>query len=260
MTDPTSGLQTYVDAWHAAALDVLDLEPADWDVATDLPGWSARDILAHLVHLERVLVDGEEEGPAGDRVPSDYTNAGVDALRGVPVEQLRADLRDLTARRLADLADLPEDGGTPAPRTPAGAQWSWETALRNRAIDMWMHDQDIRRAVDLPGALDAPGAFVTTYSLAFALPYVLGKKVGAPAGTTVRWVVTGPVELDTTIGVGEDGKARPTDAAPQATLTMDTETFIVLAGGRRGPDDVEVVVDGDADLARQVLGAMAVTF
>jgi hypothetical protein len=42
-------------------------------------------------------------------------------------------------------------------------------------------------------------------------------------------------------------------------LAMSREAFVVLAGGRRGPDDVSVEVSGDADLAARVLAAMAVT-
>lgn len=254
MTD----LQLYVDAWRQSADAVLALEPDDWDLPTDLPGWTAKDVLAHLVHLERVLVDGEA-GPAGGKaVPADYTNAGVAALREVEVEQLRADLRDLVARRAEQLTELP-DPNERAASTPAGVDWTWDVALRNRTVDMWMHEQDIRRAVGLPGSQDTLGAHVTTASFSAALPYILGRRAQAPVGTVVRWLVTGPVPVDATIGVGDDGRARATDAAPTATLTMDTEAFTVLAGGRRGPDGVEVQVDGDSELAGRVLAAMAVT-
>ena len=254
MTD----LRIYVDAWRQSMDAVLTLEPADWDVATDLPGWTARDVLAHLVHLERVLVEGEPEPVGGNVVPADYTNAGVAALRDVPVEQLRADLRDLVARRSEQLENLP-DPEAQATSTPAGVQWTWEVALRNRAIDAWTHEQDIRRAVGDPGGLDALGAHVTTATFSAALPYILGRQAKAEPGTVVRWVVTGPVEVDATIGVGDDGRARRTDAEPHVTLTMDTEAFTVLAGGRRGPDAVEVEVEGDAELGRRVLSAMTVT-
>ncbi len=254
MTD----LALYIDAWRQSADAVLDLDPQDWDVASDLPGWTAKDVLAHLVHLERVLVEGESEQVGGNAVPADYTNAGVVALRDVPVEQLRADLRDLVARRAEGLADLP-DPEAKAPVTPAGVDWTWDVALRNRTIDMWMHEQDIRRAVGLPGGLDSLGAQVTTATFSAALPYVLGRRAKAPAGSVVRWVVTGPVPVDATIGVGDDGRARRTDAEPDATLTMDTEAFTVLAGGRRGPDGVEARVDGDTELAQRVLAAMTIT-
>ena len=104
MTD----LSLYVAAWRQSADAVLALEPADWDVPTDLPGWTAKDVLAHLVHLKRVMVEGETDVIGGGSVPADYTNAGVAALRDVPVEQLRADLADLVARRAKTLEELPD--------------------------------------------------------------------------------------------------------------------------------------------------------
>ncbi len=253
-----SDLQLYVDAWHQSAQSVLALDPEDWDVPTDLPGWTAKDVVAHLVHLERVIVEGESAPLGGAVVPGDYTNAGVAALREVPIDQLRADLADLVGRRLDALRELP-DPQAPATNTPAGVEWTWETALRNRAIDLWTHEQDIRRAVGLPGGLDSLGAHVVTATFSAALPFILGRKAKATAGSVVSWKVTGPVPVDATIGVSDDGRARPTDASPTTTLTMDTETFTILAAGRRGPSDVTVTIEGDPELAARVLGAMAVT-
>lgn len=254
MTD----LTPYIDAWRESVAAVLELEPDDWDVPTDLPGWTAKDVLAHLVHLERVMVEGEQAPVGGAAVPSDYTNAGVAALRDVPVDQLRRDLADLVERRAETLADLP-DPEAPAVNTPAGVEWPWELALRNRAIDLWTHEQDIRRAVGIPGGLDSLGAQITTATFAAALPYILGRRAKAPIGSVVRWVVTGPVPVDATIAIGDDGRARPSHVPAGTTLRMDTEAFTILGAGRRGPDGVTVEVEGDQELAARVLGAMAVT-
>ncbi|MEN9823713.1 MAG: hypothetical protein RLZ04_2139, partial [Actinomycetota bacterium] len=49
--------------------------------------------------------------------------------------------------------------------------------------------------------------------------------------------------------------ASPT-AEPLATITLDTEAFLVLATGRRTHEQVEAGVTGDAELAARVLGAM----
>lgn len=262
-----SYLRLYVDAWkHSAdALTALDIPADAWERDTDLPGWRVRDILAHLVHLERVLVEGEEviNGTEDAPVPSDYTNAGVDALRNEPVATLRADLDRLVAARFEDLAELPEDGSSSPVRTPANAPWDTETLLRNRAFDMWMHEQDIRRAIDAPGNLDSPGAHLTVTVLSMALPFVVGKKAKAPIGSRVRFVVTGPVAVDSVIVVGEDGRARANDGSdgePDVTITMDTESFVVLGGGRRGPDQVDLKIEGNTELGQQIVSALNVTF
>ncbi len=254
MTD----LAPYVAAWRAAADSILELTPTNWDVETDLPGWTAKDILAHLVHLERVLVEGEASNTSGKVVPADYTNAGVDALKNQSAAELKADLTDLIERRTAQLAELPDPAAL-ATNTPAGVKWTWETALRNRAIDVWMHEQDLRRAFELPGGLATPGAFVTALTFAAGLGYALVKQAGATGGTVVRWQITGPVEIDSTLTVGADGRARPSNDIADATLTMDTEAFIILGGGRRGRAEVEVVITGDQELGERVLAAMTLT-
>jgi hypothetical protein len=41
---------------------------------------------------------------------------------------------------------------------------------------------------------------------------------------------------------------------------MSTETFTMLGAGRRDPRELPVTVDGDADLARRVVGDMVVTW
>jgi hypothetical protein len=62
--------------------------------------------------------------------------------------------------------------------------------------------------------------------------------------------------------VGDDGRGRvagPEDGVPAVTLTMERETFIVLAGGRRRPEPDAVGVAGDAELGERVIAAMGVT-
>ena len=66
--------------------------------------------------------------------------------------------------------------------------------MRIRVMDMWFHEQDIREAVGEPGHLAGPGARRRALAeVVAALGYVVGKRVGAPAGTTVRFELTGPV-------------------------------------------------------------------
>ena len=136
--------------------------------------------------------------------------------------------------------------------------WTMERLLKNRPLDVWMHTQDIRRAIGRPGALEgAASQHVVEYFLE-SVGFVLGKKVGAPAGTSITVAVTGAEPV--TVAVGDDGRARPSDTTePTVRLTMGREAWIVLAGGRRTPDAVEVQVEGDAELGAAVLANLAVT-
>jgi len=129
---------------------------------------------------------------------------------------------------------------------------------------VWMHEQDIRRAIDRPGGYSSPAAAHVMGVFGQALPMVVGKRVAPPVGTTVTLEVP-DAELAWTVRVGEDGRCVPVDVArdgvPTSTTTvrLSPEDFIVLAGGRRTPEETQPKIEGDEDLGNQLLRSMAVT-
>ena len=263
----------YVDAWERAVEDVVallrSLEPQDWSRPTDLPGWDVRAVAAHLAHLESELAGHEQapvEVPALPHITSPmgiYTEMGPLARASWTAEQIVDELERSAETRLKALrADPPTDGKAIPAITPGNIGWTWETLLSNRPLDVWMHEQDIRRAVGRPGGLDSPAAAHTAHVFARGLGFIVGKRVAPPAGTTVVLDVTGPQQVHTAVVVGSDGRGTTLPADPEdptVTLRMDVETFIVLAGGRVAPSDVQVEVEGDQGLGAQVLAALAVT-
>ncbi len=189
-----------------------------------------------------------------------YTEQGVVARRGRTPDEIINEIRSsATARHTALLADPPTDASARPGRTPGGAPWTWETLLRNRPLDVWMHEQDIRRAVGRPGGLDSPAATHVADHLAESLGLVLARRVAAPPGTTVVLAVDGsePKAFGVTdAGRGERLPEVPAD--PTVRLQLDRESFIVLAGGRRRPTG-DVRIEGDEALGRQLLDQLAVT-
>jgi hypothetical protein len=141
-----------------------------------------------------------------------------------------------------------------------GVNWSWERLLRNRPLDVWMHEQDVRRAIGRSGGLDSPAAQHTTDYLLESLGLVLAKRAAAPSGTTLVAEVEGSAPV--AFVVDADRRGVPLEHVPDRPtirLSMSRESFILLAGGRRTPADVPVEVDGDEGLATVALGVMAVT-
>lgn len=266
---PTSDL---VDAFEHSARSLLalcgELDDSDWSRPTDLPGWSVGDVVAHVAAVECELA-GDPVPPAlpsyGPHVRDDFARHmenGVAARRDAGRERVVAELADVLPRRLPQLREMTPDD--PPVRVPAGKQWDTRTLLSNRVIDVWMHEQDVRRAVDRPGNLGGPGAGVVQATIRRALPYVLAKRAGAVPGQSVRLEVEGALAGTAGAYVGEDGRGRPVrgedDAAqPTATLRVDWEGAVVLFGGRREPGDVPVTVDGDEDLAARVLAGLRLT-
>jgi uncharacterized protein (TIGR03083 family) len=271
MSTDADRLGRYVATWKECVGDLVrlleTLGEEHWSAPTDLPGWDVRAVVAHLAHVESELAAGRSDTSHGDpqmRQPSPaYTQPGVSArASSSPAELVEELVSAVEMQHAALTADPPTDGSGAPPVTPGGVPWDWETLLRNRVLDVWMHEQDVRRAVGRPGGLNSGGATHTATVLAMSLPYCVGKRVAPPAGTTVVLDVSGAAPVHLAVEVGADGRARALTAGPArptASLRMDLETFVVLAGGRRSIDQVTVEYAGDSGLARAVAENLCVT-
>ncbi|MDQ4051125.1 MAG: maleylpyruvate isomerase family mycothiol-dependent enzyme [Actinomycetota bacterium] len=270
MTD-RERLAGYIDIWWQAINDfseLLEQVPDDeWSTPTDLPGWDVKACASHTAHLEGILAGAPEENAEVGEPPHVtglmglYTEIGVVNRRDYTPDAIIKELREAaTSRHTALLADPPTDGQARPKTIFGGVPWNWETLLRNRPLDVWMHEQDVRRAVGRPGGMDSPAARHTADYLSESLGYVLAKRVGAPAGTTVVLEVSGHAPIAFTVNDAGRGERLPeTPATPKVTLRMDRESFIVQAGGRRPAAPGAVTVEGDAALAEQILDALATT-
>ncbi len=134
--------------------------------------------------------------------------------------------------------------------------------LAVRVLDCWVHEQDIRRTVGIPGNADNPAAEHTIDRLLRSLPMVVGKRAACPEGDAVEFQLTGPITRRLTCQVN-DGRARVVDspsAPARATVAMDSETYLLLATGRRTADDVDdrVTVTGDSELGGRVVSGLKV--
>jgi uncharacterized protein (TIGR03083 family) len=270
MTD-ASRLAELVETWRQAIAEFValarDVPEDQWQLPTDLEGWSVKDNVAHTAHLEAVLAgEPEESGPVEEaphvKSPTGlYTEQGVAARRDRDMSDLVDEIETATAKRHAALrADPPTDGASAPPKTPGDVAWTTERLLSNRPLDVWMHEQDIRRAIGRPGGYDTPAARHAIAVFGAALPMVVGKRVAPPAGTTVQVDVPEAGESWTVV-VGDDGRAAlgaPVES-PTVRITLSAEDFVVLAGGRRPVDATEPVIEGDTELGKAVLTHLAVT-
>lgn len=267
--DDAGRLWRWVEVWLLAVDDLTrllgDLDPTDALAPTDLEGWNVADVVAHLAHLESVLAGGPEETvevpPAAHllRPMQTYTEAGVLARRGRLLSELVEELTQAVATRYAALrAAPPTDPHAKPTHAFAGLGWDVGTLLRNRPTDVWVHEQDIRRALDRPGNLDGAAARHTLGVLLAGLPMVIGKRVAPPAGSVVRLELPEAGEVRT-VRVDEAGRATVSpDAEPTTTLRLATEDFVVLATGRRGPDATAPEVVGDEQVGARVLRSLGI--
>jgi uncharacterized protein (TIGR03083 family) len=271
MTDAAEELHAYVDVWWDAVNDfttLLDEVPAEaWHTPTDLPGWDIQAVVAHTAHLESLLAGKEhDEVEIGDAahvrgMMGQFTEQGVVARRDNTPDELLNEIRSsTTARHTQLLAEPPTDPSAPATGLFGALGWDMRTLLRNRPLDVWMHEQDIRRALAMPGGMDTPAAEHTTGYLTGSLGLVLAKKAKAAPGTSMLLEVDGHAAV--AVVVTDEGRGvllEELPAEPTVGLRTDRESFILLAGGRRRPEPGRVEVFGDPDLGQRLLEHLAVT-
>lgn len=267
-------LQNYADAWthsiEAIAELVQPLVEGEWNRATPCPGWSVRDIVSHVIGLETEMLGDPRPIHSLPRdlyhVRSDfarYMEVQVDVRRHHTAPEMTSELEYILIRRARQLRNE-----TRSPdhviRAPLGGEQTLEQGYRLRAFDTWVHEQDLRFALGVPGNLDSPGAFVVRDMLLSALPKVVAKDAGAPVNSAVVVDVTGPVEFLRTVRVDAEGRGSIDGApslGPAVTLATDWETYVRLACGRVRPAEVadRVKVEGDRELADAILDHFAVT-
>ena len=251
--------------WRSLVDLCADLSEEEWKRPTGCPGWSVQDHVSHLIDYEsralgRPAPDGEARPyPHTKNALGEGNEIGVEHRRGRSGGEVLAELRDVTAARSAQLGALTADDLAAETVTPVGPAVVADM-LRLRVMDTWSHEQDSRRAVGRPGHESGPAVEESVTYLAQFLPAVVGKRAGLPDGAVVAFEIgdvhRGAIEM-------VDGRARSVDAgaaadvaAPTVRLTMPASTFGALVGGRSdAPDDV--VVDGDTELGRRIVGVLA---
>ncbi|MEV6314074.1 maleylpyruvate isomerase family mycothiol-dependent enzyme [Streptomyces sp. NPDC051776] len=267
-------LQPYTDAWthsiEAISELVSPLVEGEWNRPTACPGWSVRDVVSHVIGVDCEMLG--DPRPI-HTLPRDlyhvttemarYTEVPVDVRRCHTAPEMTSELEYTIIRRSRQLRNETRDPGTKV-RGPLGAEQTLEEALRWRAFDVWVHEQDLRRALGKPGNLDAPGATVARDHLLEALPRVVAKDAGAQPNTAVVFDVHGPLEFMRTVRLDAEGNASINGSpslGPAVTLTLGWETYVLLACGRVKPEAVpeQVKIEGDQDLAQAILKNFAVT-
>ncbi|WP_030193173.1 maleylpyruvate isomerase family mycothiol-dependent enzyme [Streptomyces sp. NRRL S-87] len=267
-------LQPSIDAWthtiEAISELVQPLAESEWNRATPCPGWSVRDVVSHVIGLECEALGDPRPIHTLPRdlrhvvdEPSRYMEVQVDVRRHHTSPEMLAELEYTVIRRQRQLRNEKRDPATLV-RGPFGEQVTLELFMRLRAFDVWVHEQDLRTALGVPGNLDAPGAHIARDLLLHGLPKVVAKKAGAPAHTAVVLDVHGPLEFLRTVRVDAEGRGTidgSVSLGPAVTLAMDWETYVRLAAGRVRPQAVadRVKIDGDQELADAILREFAVT-
>jgi uncharacterized protein (TIGR03083 family) len=253
------------EVWGSMAELGRSLDESEWKAPTECPGWTVQDNLVHITALERFILGDPlptEELP--DDLPHVKNDIGRSNERWIESRRAwsGADALDefvaTTGARVAELRALDDDGFAADSWTPMGPG-TVAQLLGFRVFDSWVHEQDMRGALERPGNLDSAGARFATGMMLDVLPYVVGKKVGAADGSTVVLTLTGPIATTTAVAT-TDGRARMLDTVPDVPtviVTLASDVYARLACGRRDPDEAlvtgMVAIEGDVELGGAVV-------
>jgi uncharacterized protein (TIGR03083 family) len=242
-----------------------DLTESEWKTPTDCPGWNVQDNLSHLIGIERML---EGLPPTNHKAaPAEYVKNPIgeaneneiDSRRHLSGAGVLAEWKEISSRRMANLRSADDAYFDASAMTPTGPGTVGDF-LSIRLLDSWVHEQDMRRAVGKPGNLGGPAAEHTVDRLIRTVPIVVGKRAGTPEGATVVIDVTGDVtrHVVCTVTGGRAVAVADEPDAPLAHITMNVETFVVMATGRATADSLEtrVTFAGDVEHGRKVTGAL----
>ncbi|MFM8645906.1 MAG: maleylpyruvate isomerase family mycothiol-dependent enzyme [Actinomycetota bacterium] len=266
MTRPTALIDMLTDVW--ASLDSLlaTLTESQWKTMTECPGWTVQDTLSHLVSSEKGL---HGEPPTTHRASNlthvknpigEFNEHEIDARRAQSGAAVFAEWNDISAKRRETLTTAGDDYFAREMMTPTGPG-TFADFLHIRVMDAWVHEQDIRRALQLPGNDSCAAAEHSIGRFVRSLPMVVGKRGKAPDGSTVTVHITGPVAKTFHVATN-GGKAAHVDSAtnPACTISLDSNTYVALCCGRQfwHPGDKRVAIDGDRELAARILGGFNV--
>ncbi len=242
-----------------------DLSATEWDTATECPGWSVRDMISHVIGTERMLLgeqppDVEARGEHLKNPIGETNERWIAVRRETPGPAIVAELREVVGRRLATLDAMAQADFDAPSWTPAG-QATYGRFMRIRVFDCWIHEQDIRYALDRSGHHEGPIVDLSLDEIEASLPFVVGKRASAGLGQSVRFELSGAAGRRVDVVVGERAALGVIDGEPSVTLATDAITFTRLVGGRIDARDSVatglVTLGGEADLGSRLLGGLA---
>jgi uncharacterized protein (TIGR03083 family) len=254
------------DVWVSLEALGRQLLPAEWGVPTRCPGWDVTAQYAHVLGVESLLASVPAPPPAAPaphvrNAIGETNEAWVAAWAGRPPGELLDELASVTATRLGALRAMDEAAMDAPSWTPVG-QATYRRFMQIRVFDCWVHEQDVRAALDRPGHSDGPAAEQAIDEIERNLGYIVGKRAAVPPASLVEIVLRGPVVRTMWVEVPPEGRASVVgEPGRQAdvTLRLDSGTFAALACGRSMPSPPSVTVEGDTALGARIVEHLAFT-
>jgi uncharacterized protein (TIGR03083 family) len=269
---PPIDVRTLFGKQHDSFTALLrELRDDEWTRPTVCPGWSVKDIAAHVLgdHVSRLARHRDRyrggSGPRGgetlpvflDRVNGEW----VTATRRISPRLLTDLLSSVGEQVVAFWQTVHMDApGEPVSWADPGPAPVWLDAARDFS-EYWTHQQQICDATGRPGLTDPEFMAPVLDTFLRALPHTL-RDVDAAAGTAVRVTVTGPSGSQWTC-VRDAERWRldhPPVPRPAVSIELDPDTAWRLCTRGISPSRAADLaqIDGDARLALAALQIVSI--
>lgn len=245
-------------AFYRTVADLDDLlhslADAEWEASAHAEHGRVRDLVAHLVGVERLVLRWLDPDDTVPDLPDH-----VAATRPVVAELAGADARHI-ARQWHEAAGAVAaaaagDGGRPV--VFHDLTISVDQLLVTRTAELWAHGIDICAATGRPlPRLDMERMAMLCKELMVAVPLAMAHRGTTAPGRAARVVLTGPAGGTFTVPL----EPAPQAADPEVTIVTDAVDFCRVAVRRLRPDQLNAVIEGDralGDLVLTSIGALA---
>jgi uncharacterized protein (TIGR03083 family) len=239
------------------------LSETHWATPTALPGWTVKDLYAHMAGTEMSLAGHPAPAVQTDVRALSHVGNDIAALNELWVEAHRslsgaevlARFQEITNQRRQELERMSQTDFDADSWTPAGPA-SYGRFMQIRVYDCWVHEQDARDALGQEGDELGVAAGQAVDEVIRALGYVVGKKAGATQGQAVTFELTAPVPR--LVHVLVEGRAAVVEELPRAAdviIRMPSSLFVRMGAGRPPPERLRgrVEMEGEADLGQRVV-------
>jgi uncharacterized protein (TIGR03083 family) len=249
--DPATGFDRTVIDVHQLLSSLTD---ADWTAAAHAKHGRVRDLVAHLLGIERLVLRWLDPDDAVPDLPDH-----IAATRPVIAELADADPREI-ARQWYDTARATSVAAAGDRRRLVAFHditVTLDQLLVLRTAELWAHAIDICRATGRPlPQLDPERMATLSAEVIGAVPLAMAYRGSAVPGRAARFVLTGPAGGTYTVPLAPQTQA----AEPDVTIVTDPVGLCQVAVHRLRPDLLDTAVDGDRELGSLVLagiGALA---
>ncbi|MBO0728138.1 MAG: maleylpyruvate isomerase family mycothiol-dependent enzyme [Acidimicrobiaceae bacterium] len=226
------------------------LTDAEWNAPAHAEYGRVRDLLAHLVGVERLVLRWLDPQDTDPELPDH-----VAATRPVIAELADTDPQDITRQWYEGARAVAAAAARDHSRQVVfhDLTLSVDQLLVTRAGELWAHAIDISQAAGRPlPQLDMERMATLCAQLMAAVPLAMAYR-GTPApGRAARFALTGPAGGTWTVPLALEALA----SEPEVTIIADAAGLCRLAVRRLRPEELGAAIDGDRELGDLVLAGI----